>query len=74
MTNVLKKGETQLDMMSHTLRFVVFPFMPQKEKKNRKKDNKQRERSTHYQVKYLIGAADQFKDVDLWMWFSIVCE
>lgn len=24
------------------------------------------------QVKYLVGAADQFEDVDLWMWFSIV--
>lgn len=26
------------------------------------------------QVKYLVGAADQFEDVHLWMWFSVVCQ
>lgn len=23
---------------------------------------------------YLIGTADQFEDVDLWMWFPVVCQ
>lgn len=26
------------------------------------------------QVKYLVGAANQFEDVDLWMWFPIICQ
>ena len=68
-------------MMSHTLRFVVFPPSCLRKQKKKKKNSKKTTNNeneavleTHIitLVKYLIGAADQFKDVDLWMWFSIV--
>lgn len=30
--------------------------------------------SDRYKMFYLIGAADQFEDVHLWMWFSVIGE
>ena len=65
---------------SHAQVCCFSPFMSKKAKKKKKNSKKTTNNEneavleTHIitQVKYLIGAADQFKDVDLWMWFSIV--